>query len=41
MLRAKPGLKELALSNNDLGEAGVRALCAALRDAAPQLEVLR
>lgn len=41
VLRAKPGLKELALSNNDLGEAGVRALCAALRDAAPQLEVLR
>lgn len=41
VLRAKPGLKELALSNNDLGEAGVRALCQGLKDSASQLEVLK
>ncbi|XP_011235826.2 ribonuclease inhibitor isoform X1 [Ailuropoda melanoleuca] len=40
-LRAKRHFKELAVSNNELGEAGVRVLCRGLVDSACQLEVLK
>ncbi|KAM4845512.1 ribonuclease inhibitor isoform 1-T2 [Thomomys bottae] len=41
VLRAKPDFKELVVSNNDLGEAGVRVLCRGLKEAACQLETLK
>uniref|UniRef100_A0A673TGS6 Ribonuclease/angiogenin inhibitor 1 n=1 Tax=Suricata suricatta TaxID=37032 RepID=A0A673TGS6_SURSU len=40
-LRAQRHIKELAVSNNDIGEAGVRALCQGLVDSACQLETLK
>ncbi|XP_077629512.1 ribonuclease inhibitor [Crocuta crocuta] len=40
-LRAQRHFKELAVSNNDIGEAGVRALCQGLVDSACQLETLK
>ncbi|KAM9657866.1 ribonuclease inhibitor isoform 3-T6 [Trichechus inunguis] len=40
-LRARPGLRGLVLSNNDLGEDGVRALCGGLLGARCPLETLR
>ncbi|XP_031530993.2 ribonuclease inhibitor-like isoform X1 [Vicugna pacos] len=41
VLRATQKLKELALSNNDIGEAGIRTLCRGLADSACQLETLK
>ncbi|XP_008591683.1 PREDICTED: ribonuclease inhibitor [Galeopterus variegatus] len=41
VLRAKPDFKELVVSNNPLGEAGVRVLCQGLADSACLLETLR
>ncbi|XP_012625017.1 ribonuclease inhibitor isoform X2 [Microcebus murinus] len=41
VLRAKPDFKELMLSNNDIGEAGVRVVCQGLKDSACQLESLK
>ncbi|ELV12618.1 ribonuclease inhibitor [Tupaia chinensis] len=41
VLWAKPGFKELMVSNNGIGEAGVRVLCQGLRDSACQLETLK
>ncbi|XP_053418635.1 ribonuclease inhibitor isoform X1 [Nycticebus coucang] len=41
VLRAKPDFKELIVSNNDLGEAGVRTLCQGLKDSACTLEALK
>ncbi|XP_025717873.1 ribonuclease inhibitor isoform X1 [Callorhinus ursinus] len=40
-LRAKRHFRELAVSNNEVGEAGVRVLCRGLVDSACQLEVLK
>ena len=41
MLRAKQDFKELTVSNNDMGEAGVRVLCQGLAESACQLETLK
>ena len=41
VLRATQYLKELMVSNNDMGEAGIRALCRGLADSACQLETLK
>lgn len=41
VLRAKRELRELMVSNNDLGDAGVRALCRGLAGSASPLEALR
>ncbi|XP_030706735.1 ribonuclease inhibitor isoform X5 [Globicephala melas] len=41
VLRATRDLKELMVSNNDLGEAGIRELCRGLADSACQLEALK
>lgn len=41
VLRAKRELKELGVSNNDIGEAGVRMLCQGLADSTCPLESLR
>ncbi|KAM6159439.1 ribonuclease inhibitor [Rhynchocyon petersi] len=41
VLRARPDFRELSLSNNDLGEAGVHQLCQALLSAPGLLESLR
>ncbi|XP_030876374.1 ribonuclease inhibitor isoform X1 [Leptonychotes weddellii] len=40
-LRAKRHFRELVLSNNEVGEAGVRVLCRGLVDSACQLEALK
>nr|XP_035939536.1 ribonuclease inhibitor isoform X1 [Halichoerus grypus] len=40
-LRAKRRFRELAVSNNEVGEAGVRLLCRGLADSACQLEALK
>ncbi|XP_004459835.2 ribonuclease inhibitor [Dasypus novemcinctus] len=40
-LRTKASFRELGLSNNDVGEAGVRALCRCLVECASPLEKLR
>ncbi|XP_027388694.1 ribonuclease inhibitor isoform X2 [Bos indicus x Bos taurus] len=41
VLRATRDLKELVVSNNDIGEAGVQALCRGLAESACQLETLK
>ncbi|XP_074948643.1 NACHT, LRR and PYD domains-containing protein 6 [Phalacrocorax aristotelis] len=41
VLRASPSLKELHLSDNELGDGGVRRLSEGLRDPACQLQTLR
>ncbi|XP_047679545.1 ribonuclease inhibitor isoform X2 [Prionailurus viverrinus] len=41
VLRAWRHVKELVVSNNDIGEAGVQALCRGLVDSACQLETLK
>lgn len=41
MVRAKPELKDLGVSNNDIGEAGARMLCRGLADSTCPLESLR
>ncbi|XP_032494857.1 ribonuclease inhibitor isoform X3 [Phocoena sinus] len=41
VLRATRDLKELVVSNNDMGEAGIRELCRGLADSACQLETLK
>lgn len=41
VLRAKSHFKELAVSNNDIQEAGVQALCCGLKDSACPLETLK
>lgn len=41
VLRAKRELKELGVSNNDIGEAGARMLCRGLADSTCPLESLR
>ncbi|KAL0629149.1 Ribonuclease inhibitor [Plecturocebus cupreus] len=41
VLRAKPHFKELTVSNNNIDEAGVRALCQGLKDSPCQLETLK
>nr|XP_039327151.1 ribonuclease inhibitor [Saimiri boliviensis boliviensis]XP_039327152.1 ribonuclease inhibitor [Saimiri boliviensis boliviensis]XP_039327153.1 ribonuclease inhibitor [Saimiri boliviensis boliviensis] len=41
VLRAKPDFKELTVSNNDIDETGVRALCQGLKDSPCQLETLK
>lgn len=41
LLRAKREFRELMVSNNDLGDAGVRALCRGMADSASPLESLR
>ncbi|KAM9220340.1 ribonuclease inhibitor isoform 1-T2 [Dugong dugon] len=40
-LQAKPGLRELVLSNNDLSEDGVQVLCRGLLDTSCPLETLK
>ncbi|XP_017898553.1 PREDICTED: ribonuclease inhibitor isoform X1 [Capra hircus] len=41
VLRATRDLKELVVSNNDIGEAGVQVLCRGLAESACQLETLK
>ncbi|XP_006877048.1 PREDICTED: ribonuclease inhibitor [Chrysochloris asiatica] len=41
VLQARASLKELVLSNNELGQAGVQALCRGLLAAAAPLEILK
>nr|KAF6267981.1 ribonuclease/angiogenin inhibitor 1 [Pipistrellus kuhlii] len=41
LVRAKPELKDLGVSNNDIGEAGARMLCRGLADSTCPLESLR
>ncbi|XP_054432803.1 ribonuclease inhibitor isoform X2 [Pteronotus mesoamericanus] len=41
VLRARPETRELAVSNNDIGEAGARVLCQGLADSACPLEALK
>ncbi|XP_058382031.1 ribonuclease inhibitor isoform X1 [Diceros bicornis minor] len=41
VLRAKQDFKELMVSNNDIGEAGVRVLCQGLADSTCPLETLK
>lgn len=41
VVRAKPELKDLGVSNNDIGEAGARMLCRGLADSTCPLESLR